>query len=245
MIWPPGWENLYYFDSNNGKFVLGYKERNKAYKHVPDDSGLRVREQEEEVSERKQELELTLPTQPLAFKVNVVPQVTERWGIKFVATVEVEQGGPASVLYLPGVLTFDPAGITGDSHSSERIGPSCARVQTAVTVAQLFVLQHGGTQADIDAVQQASAPMINAYNGRLCQWKWMRQQVREVGAGSEVTPYPAFLQGLVDSGELNVEPENRAMTREFLQGYKAGVPVPPMAYFLKVNEKGCSCFKKL
>ena len=71
--------------------------------------------------------------------------------------------------------------------------------------------------------------MINAYNGRLCQWKWMRQQLREVGAGSEVTPYPAFLQGLVDSGELNVEPDNRAMTREFLESYKTSTPVPPMA----------------
>jgi glutaredoxin len=85
---PSSFPNLYSFDAATGKFELGYMERNKSYAKRPDDKELRVRDQEAEVSERKQTLELTLPTKGCAFKLRMVQEVTERWGIKFVAYME-------------------------------------------------------------------------------------------------------------------------------------------------------------
>lgn len=72
----------------------------------------------------------------------------------------------------------------------------------------------------------------------------MRQQVKEAceEKKSEVTPYPVFLQQLSDDGKLDMTHDNRAMTKEYLKTYARGEAVPPMAYFIKVNEKGCSCF---
>jgi glutaredoxin len=246
---PHAFPNLYAFDASTGQFTLEYTEKNKAYAQRPDDKGLRVRDQEAEPGTRTQTLELQLPVGgALSFKLQMNQEVTEKWGIKFIASVDAERSnGTKNTIYMPGVLTFDPAGITGDSHSSERIGPSCARVQTSISIAQLFVLQHGGTQADADSIQDASDSMIHSYNGRLCQWKWMRQQIREacVEEAAEVTPFPQYIQSLVDSGEVDLSWPNRTGTREYLESYAKGKPIPPMSYFLKVNEKGCSCFEKL
>ena len=84
------------------------------------------------------------------------------WGMRFVARIIVRHNsGETCTIYLPGVLTFDPAGISGDTHSSERIGPSCARIQTGITIAQLFALQHGGTSDDVSAIQDASGILNN------------------------------------------------------------------------------------
>ena len=60
-----------------------------------------------------------------------------------------------------------------------------------------------------------------------------------------VTPYPEFIAQLIAKGELDATKANRKATRDFLASYEAGAPVPPMEYFLKVNEQGCSCFEKL
>lgn len=139
------------------------------------------------------------------------------------------------------------AGITGDSHSSERIGPSCARMQTGITMAQFYALQRGASPADVDAIQAGSTDIIWWFNGRLAQWKWMRNQLHEACELKlpEVTPYPEFIAQLIAKGEFDATQANRKATLEYLASYKAGAPVPPMEYFLKVNEQGCSCFEKL
>ena len=72
----------------------------------------------------------------------------------------------------------------------------------------------------------------------------MRQQVKEAceDKKEQVTPYPEFIKGLVETGELNIDYENRAVTREYLDSWSANAPTPPMQYFFKVNENNCSCF---
>lgn len=75
----------------------------------------------------------------------------------------------------------------------------------------------------------------------------MRQQLREACELKlpKVTPYPEFIERMVAKGELDLSHPNRAMTRQYLASYQAGAPVPPMEYFMKVNEQGCSCFAKV
>ena len=148
-----------------------------------------MRDQEAEPKERTAKATIKLDAAgPKRFELDVKLERTQIWGIDFVGTVTVDHPtGESCTVYLPGVLSFDPAGtwhrrfrkycqrdgcevpqfasalcasvplmranftaafcdglprslapgITGDSHSSERIGPSCARMQTGITMAQL------------------------------------------------------------------------------------------------------------
>lgn len=150
-------QNLYSLDPD-GTFKFVYTECNKPYANKPDDTCQRIRDQESERCEKTANVVFHLdPVKKSKFKLNLVLENTYIWGMRFVARINVQHvSGETSTIYLPGVLTFDPAGITGDSHSSERIGPSCARIQTGITIAQLFALQKGCTSEDVDAIQDAS-----------------------------------------------------------------------------------------
>ena len=152
-------ENLYSFDEKDGKFKFEFKELNKAYKLKPNDTERRVRDQENERCEKMAKVELNFNKENKAqkFKLKLILENVDLWGMRFVARVIVHhESGETCTIYMPGVLTFDPAGISGDTHSSERIGPSCARIQTGITIAQLFALQNGCTSEDVDAIQDAS-----------------------------------------------------------------------------------------
>ena len=159
LLLPNCIENLYSFDEKDGKFKFEFKELNKAYKLRPNDTKQRVRDQENERCEKTAKVELYFNKENKAqkFKLELILENVDLWGMRFVARVIVHhESGETCTIYMPGVLTFDPAGISGDTHSSERIGPSCARIQTGITIAQLFALQNGCTSEDVDAIQDAS-----------------------------------------------------------------------------------------
>ena len=86
--------------------------------------------------------------------------------------------------------------------------------------------------------------LIYWFNGRLAQWKWMRLQLKEAceDKKANVTPYPEFIKELIIKGDLDINYENRAVTKEYLESWEADAPTPPMQYFVKVNESNCSCF---
>ena len=157
LVLPSVVENLYTLEID-GTFTFNYTECNKPYSMKPDDTKPRIRNQEPERCKRTANAILKLPLKPEPrFQLNLILENTDMWGMRFVGRIIVEHvSGEVSAIYLPGVLTFDPAGISGDSHSSERIGPSCARIQTGVTIAQLFAMQNGCTSEDVDAIQDAS-----------------------------------------------------------------------------------------
>ena len=53
----------------------------------------------------------------------------------------------------------------GDPHASERIGPSCSRIQLAVTLSQLVAAARGAGTADLSLIQVGGASMcIKALN---------------------------------------------------------------------------------
>ena len=128
-------ENLYAL-SADGTFTFASTETNKPYLQKPDDSKLRTRDQEGKPTMRTATATVRLDTTgPERFSLDLTLERTEAWGIDFVGTIAVTHPtGETCTVFLPGVLSFDPAGITGDSHSSERIGPSCARIQVTLPV---------------------------------------------------------------------------------------------------------------
>ena len=106
---------------------------------------------------RKDKLKLTLAASPV-----------ERWGINWAGVVIAETADNVPrVIYLPGERTYDPAGLTGDAHASERIGKDCARTQAAIIVAQLNAINVGATLEQVRQIQGATRDVIVRYHGRL------------------------------------------------------------------------------
>ena len=164
LMLPNQIENLYLFDDKDRIFKFEYKELNKPYKSKPDDTKVRIRDQEDEKCEKTAavKLQFNVRNKNPKFKLDLNLEPSDMWGMRFVGRIIVlHDSGETCTIYLPGVLTFDPAGISGDTHSSERIGPSCARIQTGITIAQLFALQNGGTSNDVDAIQDAAGMQID------------------------------------------------------------------------------------
>jgi len=234
--------NLYSF-SEDGLFSLRCTERNRAYLKMPDDSTARCSQLEKEKTVKHASLDLALDSM-WKFEARLVRRVTERWGIKFVGVALVRHpAGGLHVVYIPGVLTFDAAGITGDPHCSERIGPACCRAQVSITLAQLKMLQHGGTREDLDELDAATRELSLCFAGRIALKKWMRHQLEATCLDMvQAKPYPAFLQELVAGGALVILAESRRVTVEYLQSFETGQPVVPEAYLKKVGAKDRSCF---
>ena len=130
-----------------------------------------------------------------------------------------------------------PVLLLGDPHASERIGPSCARAQTGITVAELYAAKKGATLQQIRKLQEASRAAILRYHGRDCLFDWMMQQIEDaIFTNKDVTPYPEFVKVWVESGKLALN-EARSHTKEYLRSYEEGQPVPPLHYYKKVAAK--------
>lgn len=235
--------NLYEVSPGN-TFVFSFTERNRAYVQRPDDRKQRCPELSGSQSTRKAFVEIPLSPGKRKFDCQLVLRVTERWGIKFAGVAVIAHpDGRQHIVYLPGVLSFDPAGITGDPHSSERVGPACDRMQVGLTVAQLSLLQYGGTRADLARMQAVAQDIIECYSGRLALCKWMQHQVQKACLEKgRSKPYPVFLQELVDEGSLVIQSQERSVTQEYLDTFICGNPVVPEAYLRKVSAKDRCCF---
>jgi hypothetical protein len=207
-------------------FTFSFQERGVAYG-------------ETEASSMKAEATFPLPESvPTAFSLQFINQPVEKWGINFAGSVRVShRSGEERVIFLPGTRTYDPAGITGDPHASERVGPSCSRTQLAVTVSQLVAAARGGLAHDVGLIQEKTGPLILRYHGRESLFDWMAQQVCEaVFQDKEVTPYPDFLLQRVAEGKLVVG-AGQEHTQAYLDSYAAGKPRPPPQYYRKVASK--------
>jgi hypothetical protein len=171
-------------------------------------------------------------------KLTVLADAHEKWGINWAGMVLAESGdGRPRIIYLPGERMYDPAGLTGDAHASERIGKACARTQAAITLAQLNALNVGASVEQLEQIQRATEKVIVRYHGRLTLWQYMFEQIVAAFERRDVTPYPTFIEERLASGELDGTLPERAHTRAFLQTWREGYPRPPPEYFSKVQQK--------
>ena len=113
------------------------------------------------------------------FSLAFDPTPVEAWGLNFVGVVRVTRDGAERLIYIPGTRTYDPAGISGDPHASERIGPSCSRTQIAITLAELVAALHGGGVAELGQLQENLLPLIARYHGRQTLFQWMFVQIKD------------------------------------------------------------------
>lgn len=172
------------------------------------------------------------------FSVAADANPVQMWGVNFAGRVVVKhQSGEEREIYLPGTRTYDPAGLTGDPHASERIGPSCSRAQIGITVVELIAAIKGAELDQVNALHKAARTMVKRYHGREILFDWMELQVEEaVYKKTVVTPYPEYIKALIREGKL-VLLDSREHTKAYLRSYNSGLAHPPVQYYRKVGKK--------
>ena len=172
------------------------------------------------------------------FKTTFDPTPVEAWGINFVGVVQVKHDdGDERVIYIPGTRSYDPAGMSGDPHASERIGPSCSRAQAAITLAQIMAALYGAKEDQVEELQEKLRPLITRYHGREALFDWMLLQIQEaIYQNKDVTPYPEFIKTQIEAGKIELK-ENREHTSKYLETYDEDKPCPPVQFYKKVAAK--------
>lgn len=188
------------------------------------------------------ELDTKRQLQPKAFTLKMEAEPCQQWGINWGGAVQVKSvDGTKRMIVLPGELTYDPAGVTGDAHASERIGKSCACTQLAITGAMLHAANLGASLENLELIQKETRDVIRRYHGRLTLWKYMLLQIqRAVYEQREAPPYPEFVLAAIRMGEIDpkeISQKRMRHTRAFLQNWVTDDPQPPLEYFKKVSSK--------
>ena len=179
--------------------------------------------------------------------MSFVAGTVERWGINWAGLLEVSHPGDNELwaqkrcVYVPGERTYDPSGMTGDPHASERVGPSCALTQNAVTALMLVGLMRGGGKAELDKVQSMFTSVIACYHGRKALSAFMALQMTEafLELPDAPTPFPTFMRALADTDTAGFDlgVASREHSRKYLASWEGGDPCPPAEYFRKVLQK--------
>ena len=160
-------DNLYTWDKDSKQFKLAFQEHGVAYG-------------ETNASAQLAEVDLNELSGSSNFKTTFDPTPVEAWGINFVGVVQVKHDdGDERVIYIPGTRSYDPAGMSGDPHASERIGPSCSRAQAAITLAQIMAALYGAKEDQVEELQEKLRPLITRYHGREALFDWMLLQIQE------------------------------------------------------------------
>mmetsp|Transcript_53634 Transcript_53634/g.61480 ORF Transcript_53634/g.61480 Transcript_53634/m.61480 type:complete len:371 (+) Transcript_53634:1145-2257(+) len=213
--------NIYTYDEQEGTFAFVFAEK-----------GVRVTLETESL-EGKREFTITY--------LRSCPIVD---GVNFVGELNVTHpSGETARIFLPGARTYDPAGITGHPHASERIGPDCFASQTAITVAQIYAIKVGCPLKFIKAMQKNSLPVIEAFHERFELHEYMHYQV-VIALLEKKQPmrYCEFLKEKIGAGSLNFDSKGHEHSKEYMhrvEDYVAGKAdfvYPPFQFFQKIDK---------
>eukprot|EP00357_Protocruzia_adherens_P034123 CAMPEP_0115005728 /NCGR_PEP_ID=MMETSP0216-20121206/20059_1 /TAXON_ID=223996 /ORGANISM="Protocruzia adherens, Strain Boccale" /LENGTH=327 /DNA_ID=CAMNT_0002372139 /DNA_START=270 /DNA_END=1250 /DNA_ORIENTATION=- len=213
--------NIYTYDEQEGTFSFVFAEK-----------GVRVTLETDSMIERRD------------FKLTYIRSCPIVDGVNFVGEINVTHpSGETARIFLPGARTYDPAGITGHAHASERIGPDCFASQTAITVAQIYAIKVGCPLKFIQAMQKNSLPVIEAFHERFELHEWMHHQVvSALLEKKQPMKYPEFLKQKIETGSLNFDGAGHEHSREYMlrfEDYLAGKArfiFPPYQFFQKIDK---------
>eukprot|EP00045_Choanoeca_perplexa_P011205 m.117649 g.117649 ORF g.117649 m.117649 type:complete len:264 (-) comp15548_c0_seq3:2866-3657(-) len=222
--------NVLDFDPETKTFTLAFTEKGTAYG-------------ESEPSEQHVTLCIQLDGASLPGEFIFQDEGVTQWGLNFAGTVTYKQSDSMAYIYIPGTRTYDPAGLSGDPHASERIGDSCTLTQTIITTVQLIALKNGATEAQLSKIQERFSSTIERYHGRLVLFDYMFQQVLNVfhvAHGQSHHPeqsYADFTHQAVESGRIDLQADASAHTVQYLDSVRSGQAGPPKAYYEKQASK--------
>ena len=185
-----------------------------------------------------------------------------RDGINFVGYYKVFWPNSITIeLLVPGMRSYDPAGIKFDSHASIRIGGACAATQTSTFIFMLKALSEGANFVDIKKLQlEEINPLVKRYHGRIPLSMWMLSQL-EACFGEPNSPkypisYTKFIRQTIRRtdnkdtvaakflaeriqyiGEKYVDVKEDGSVQhliEFLEAFEKGDPTLPIDYYNKI-----------
>ena len=181
--------------------------------------------------------EVPLAIQPVTFRFYLSRESVYRSGINYAASVLVSHNsGLEFQLFLPGTRTYDPAGVSGDPHCSERVGPSCSSALLKVVYVSLVAAARGASMDGVSQIFTAFSPVNESYHGRVILMQYMQYQLKSaVFQLKEPQDYPEFVKETLGGLELT---GNREHTKcYFDSASKSSLLQPPKQYFRRVQEK--------
>lgn len=169
-------------------------------------------------------------------------------GIYYPAYVRVKGGMIGSrtrIIVLPGIKSYDAAGMTGDPHASERIGPACARANTAITFAMIAAARITHDPELVTQIWKETDKIIDCLHGRKHLRNWMAAQVfAAFFEGFDRQTYRAYLSTMRETVT------GRPCHREDLYGKDGGCHAHGVSYALdgklpaQYYDKVCADFGK-
>lgn len=131
--------------------------------------------------------------------------------------------------------TYDPAGLSGDSRASERVGAAYAQCQASITTIEVVALYLGADEDQLNTIQEGFEALVERYHGRQMLFKWMAHQLQAVLLeGRDPLSYPEFLQNMAAAGQFDLSRPERRHTVSYLESIDGHLPVPPPEYFQEV-----------
>eukprot|EP00300_Choanocystis_sp_HF-7_P013993 c18530_g1_i6.p1 GENE.c18530_g1_i6~~c18530_g1_i6.p1 ORF type:complete len:563 (+),score=127.61 c18530_g1_i6:117-1805(+) len=164
--------------------------------------------------------------------LNPVPVV--KWGLNFGASFVVFlPTGHIKTIYLPGIGSYDPAGLVGDVHAPPSLPASSTRTIITLTSLMVYAVTLGATEKQIDEIYTAFGPIIDCFHARGTLARWMKHQVIAVMLyEQDCTSYPEFVETEGASGLVDLNLPARGHTVEYLASFRNGDPIPPQEFFV-------------
>ncbi|KAI6660550.1 hypothetical protein LOD99_14134 [Oopsacas minuta] len=190
---------------------------------------------QQETSSKTIKCEVPLAVQPVTFVLNLTNEPVYRSGVNYAAVVQVShQSGLKFQLLIPGTRTYDPAGISGDPHCSERVGNACSSAILKVVYVSLVAALKGASIEGINQIFSAFLPINETYHGRIVIMQYMQHQLNSaLFQIKEPQDYPDFIK------ELDLQlTGGREHTKSYLNSAtKNSLLQPPRQYYKKVQDK--------
>ena len=209
-----------------GVLQFNYAEKGVQYGHA-------------EASEQTIKCNIPLGISPASFHLTLTRSPVYRSGINYSGVVQVAHtSGATFQLLLPGTRTYDPAGISGDPHCSERVGPSCSSALFKLVYAALVAASRGASKEGVDQLFNAFSSVNEKYHGRIILMEYMQQQVNsEVFLLKQPEEYPEFVKARFAEREIEMIGNREHTNDYFSSATKVSMLRPPRQYFRKVQAK--------
>lgn len=191
------------------------------------------------ISEHKvmRDIDLRESMKPGKKKAKFIGRSCHMWGINFGATMIIN----GTTIYLPGFKTYDPAGESGDEHSSELVGMSCAKSLMEMYAAMVHATVLGCDHRQLEIIADLFREnILEKYHGRAHLFSWLVRQLHEAMTTGTiaVTPYPVHIQEAIRARliYLKNDTDSMAHAREYLAGFRKGKPKMPQQFHAKYKE---------
>ena len=184
------------------------------------------------------------------FTVQLDKEPFVAFGINYAGKLLINHtNGIRRLIFLPGRLTYDPAGVSGHPHGHEYLITESSLFIHSLVAAQVKAAQEGAPQQFIETIHRVHMEANSLYIHRPELMAWMTEQVifacyPQQGGSQRFRHYPELVLDRAKRGEVDLNEKGRGHTKEYLEMYlktKEGKAVPrqvrpPFQYYSAVKK---------